>query len=110
MNTDATAEQKLYTALANLPPQTVVTYGQLAELAGYPRRARWVGQILKRLPKDTQLPWYKVINAQGKISFPAGSEAAERQAQKLIAEGIEVDNNYRINLKRYGLYAKADDA
>jgi len=95
--------ERLYTALAGIPPGKVVTYGQLAELAGMPRRARWVGQTLKKLPKDTTLPWFKVINSQGRISFPAGSEAAERQADKLREDGVEVSEQYRINLKVYQL-------
>lgn len=102
-STELTASERLYTALANIPPGKVVTYGQLAELAGMPRRARWVGQALKKLPKDSTLPWFKVINSQGKISFPPGSEAAERQADKLRDDGIEVSEQYRINLKQYRL-------
>lgn len=98
-------KQRLYTVLAAIPPGKVVTYGQLARLAGMPRRARWVGQTLKQLPADSRLPWYKVINAQGRISFPPGSEAANRQAEKLRAEGIEVSQQYRINLQRYAFDA-----
>ena len=103
MTEDLSPTERLYTALANIPAAKVVTYGQLAELAGMPRRARWVGQVLKNLPKDTTLPWFKVINSQGKISFPPGSEAAELQAERLRDDGVEVSEQYRISLKVYGL-------
>ena len=103
MGEELSPTERLYTALANIPAGKVVTYGQLADLAGMPRRARWVGQVLKKLPKDTTLPWYKVINAQGKISFPPGSEAAERQADKLREDGVEVSEQYRVNLTHFGL-------
>ena len=92
---------QLYTVLSGIPEGKVVTYGQLAELAGKPKAARWVGQMLKKLPDDTSLPWYRVINAQGKISFPLNSEAANIQAEKLRAEGVQVNDKHRINLQIY---------
>ncbi|WP_419810207.1 MGMT family protein [Bacterioplanoides sp.] len=103
MTTDLSPTERLYTVLANIPAGKVVTYGQLAELAGLPRRARWVGQTLKNLPANSTLPWFRVINAQGKISFPPGSEAAERQANLLQEDGVEVSEQYRINLTLFGL-------
>ena len=103
MTETLSASERLYTVLANIPSGKVVTYGQLAELAGVPRRARWVGQTLKKLPADSTLPWYRVINAQGKISFPAGSDAADCQANRLREEGVEVSEQYRINLSHFGL-------
>jgi methylated-DNA-protein-cysteine methyltransferase-like protein len=94
------AEEKLYQVLMSVPFGKVVTYGQLAELAERPRGARWAGRTLKNLPNDTRLPWYKVINAQGKISFPEDSEAWQRQRDKLAEEGILLHNG-RIRLKDY---------
>lgn len=92
--------QQLYTVLAAVPAGRVITYGQLAAQAGYPRRARWVGQMLNRLPADTTLPWYRVVNAQGKISQPAPHNA--RQKERLLAENVEVSATWRIDLKRFG--------
>ncbi|GGY45814.1 hypothetical protein GCM10011297_18220 [Bacterioplanes sanyensis] len=90
-------QQRLYTALAAIPAGSVVTYGQLAELCGWPRRARWVGQQLKQLPADTTLPWHRVINAAGHISSPK----ADEQRRRLQVDGVEVADNGRIDLKRY---------
>jgi len=95
--------ERLYTALAGIPAGSVVTYGQLAELAGMPGRARWVGRVLSQLPEGSQLPWYRVINAQGRLSFPPGSAAAARQQALLNGEGVEFSASGRINLKRFGL-------
>ncbi|PHS60917.1 MAG: cysteine methyltransferase [Thalassobium sp.] len=95
--------ERLYTALAAIPAGRVVTYGQLAALAGRPGGARWAGRVLSQLPKDTQLPWFRVINAQGRLSFPVGSAAALRQQGLLVREGIEFSDSGRINLKRFGL-------
>lgn len=96
--------QQLYTVLANIPAGRVVSYGQLAELAGKPGAARWVGQSLGKLPEDSRLPWFRVVNAKGAISFPAGSNEAMLQVQLLHAEGIEVSARNTVDLKRYGLF------
>ena len=96
------ATEQLYAALANIPQGKVVTYGQLAALAGRPKAARWVGQVLKKLPEDSTLPWFRVINSQGKISFPLDSEPAKQQAKLLRADGIDVSDNNKINLQCFG--------
>ena len=84
-----------------IPKGKVATYGQIAKLAGYPGYARQVGSTLKNLPRDTELPWYRVINAQGRISFPPGSSAYRKQKELLEAEGVLVQSN-RISLRRFG--------
>ncbi len=91
---------RLYTLLASVPAGKVITYGQAAELIGLPRRARWVGQMLKQLPKDSRLPWHRVINAQGKISLPL--TRGQEQAERLRAEGVIVTQEGKISLKQYG--------
>ena len=60
----------IYLALKSVPAGKVVTYGQLAKIAGLPGAARLVGTTLCQLPENTDLPWHRVINAQGKISMP----------------------------------------
>jgi methylated-DNA-protein-cysteine methyltransferase-like protein len=94
------AEETLYQFIAAIPFGKVATYGQLARLAGRPSAARWVGRTLKNLPKETKLPWHRVINAQGKISFPSDSPAWLLQKDKLADEGILLHNG-RIRLKDY---------
>ncbi|QIL88791.1 cysteine methyltransferase [Microbulbifer sp. SH-1] len=84
------ATSRICLALAQVPSGRVVTYGRLAELAGLPRAARLVGQTLRKLPKDTSLPWHRVLNAQGKISLP--QPGAQRQIKRLEAEGITLMN------------------
>ncbi len=86
--------------LTLVPSGKVVSYGQLADLAGLPGRARLVGRCLKEAGDDA-LPWHRVIRGDGKIAFPAGSEAADEQRQRLLAEGVIV-NNYRISLRAFG--------
>ncbi|MBC6428765.1 MAG: MGMT family protein [Cellvibrionales bacterium] len=93
-----TPNEPIYQVLSTIPPGRVVTYGQLAQLAGLGRGARQVARALSNLPPNTRLPWHRVINAQGRISLPP--PAANKQRHRLEAEGVHVQNN-RINLKRF---------
>lgn len=81
-------EQAIYTVLNAIPRGNVISYGGLAKQAGYPGRSRQVGRFLKLLPKGSKLPWYRVVNAQRKISFPKGSDKYAEQFNKLQQEGV----------------------
>lgn len=78
----------VWTVIMSIPQGKVMSYGQIARLAGYPSHARMVGGILKKLPAKSKIPWHRVVNAQGKISFPVDSAAYLRQRQLLEAEGV----------------------
>ncbi|MGA7086726.1 MAG: MGMT family protein [Candidatus Dormiibacterota bacterium] len=71
--------------LASLGPGDVLTYGELARLAGHPGAARAVGRVMSQ---SSGLPWWRVVNSQGRLV--PGHE--RRQAELLRAEGIEVVN------------------
>jgi len=90
----------IWQTVALIPKGQVASYGQIARLSGYPSHARYVGSTLKKLPKNSKLPWFRVINAQGKISFPLGSDAYVRQYRLLTKEGIEF-NSDKVLLKKY---------
>ena len=66
--------RRVWNAVAAIPPGTVASYGQIAELAGYKRGARYVGRALGAAPDRNTLPWHRVVSAQGKISIPSSSE------------------------------------
>jgi methylated-DNA-protein-cysteine methyltransferase-like protein len=86
--------------LGTVPFGSVVTYGQLAAFCGRPRHARQVGQILSNLPSDSKLPWHRVINAKGEISFPVESERFREQHKRLQEEGILIING-KIRLTQF---------
>lgn len=88
--------------LASIPAGKVCSYGELAKRAGYPGYARYVGHILKNLPERTNIPWHRVINSQGKISFPENSDKFREQKQRLQSEGIIFKEN-RCSLKKYAI-------
>lgn len=93
--------EALYIALAAVPEGKVITYGQLAELAGLGRAARWVGRSLSQLPDGSRLPWHRVIAAGGRISLPEGSLGGDEQRARLRAEGVQIMNN-RVDIARHG--------
>lgn len=100
MNNDSIKQQAIYLALTNIPEGRVISYGALASLAGLPNRARLVGRILSQLPKDTHLPWHRVVNAQGKLSFAKDSPHFALQKTRLESEGICFVGD-KINLRTY---------
>lgn len=90
----------IYTALKSVPAGKLVTYGQLATMAGLPRAARLVGTVLCHLPEGSDLPWHRVVNAQGRISMPEDSIGYREQVRRLKTEGVEVKQG-KIRLKDY---------
>jgi methylated-DNA-protein-cysteine methyltransferase-like protein len=87
---------KVWQIIHAIPRGRVATYGQIARLADHPNQARLVGKILSQLPTGSNLPWHRVLNAQGRISSPGG----ETQKIRLAAEDIILVNG-RVNLKFY---------
>lgn len=75
-----------------IPNGQVSSYGAIAKAVGYPSHARYVGSILKRLPKDSQIPWHRVVNGQGKFSFPLESDQYQEQYKRLQEEGVSILN------------------
>lgn len=91
--------QQIFAIIHQIPFGQVATYGQIAKMAGYPGYARHVGKVLGKLPEETRLPWFRVINSRGEISLTGADK--ERQQEKLVAENIEVSETGKIRLKQY---------
>ncbi len=98
MTADIDKETLIYPIIANIPAGFVASYGQVATLAGYPQNSRLVGRLLKQMPDDSVIPWHRVVNSQGKISFPAGSDKYQEQRQKLLLEGVSFKND-KVNMR-----------
>jgi methylated-DNA-protein-cysteine methyltransferase-like protein len=90
---------QIFTVIHQIPYGKVSTYGEIAKMAGFPGYARHVGKALGQLPNDSQLPWYRVVNSKGSISLQADDMA--RQRQRLINEGVVVNEHGKLNLSRY---------
>ncbi len=78
---------RIYSILNALPTGELISYGELAKQAGQKNYARQVGRILKELPKDTELPWFRVVNSKKEISFAVDSAPYLRQKEQLENEG-----------------------
>ena len=94
--------RRYYRVVERIPPGRVATYGQIAALAGFPGNAREVGYALAALPEETDLPWQRVINAQGRVSIRNLEHAPEEQQMLLQAEGIEFNAQGKVDWKRFG--------
>jgi methylated-DNA-protein-cysteine methyltransferase-like protein len=97
--TDRKLLERIWKAVAEIPRGEVASYGGIARRAGASRRARLVGHALKVAPASLGLPWHRVLNAQGRISLPAGSKAHRMQRRLLEEEGV-VFRNGRADMAR----------
>jgi len=86
--------------IRNIPEGKVMTYGQIAGLAGSSRAARQVVRILHSMSRKHHLPWHRVINAKGQIALQE-DESYNEQWMSLEAEGVHVGLNGVIDLKKY---------
>jgi methylated-DNA-protein-cysteine methyltransferase-like protein len=95
-------DARVYAVVGLIPPGRLATYGQVAELIGAWGCARQVGWALRRLPLPSPLPWHRVVNARGCISFNPSREGSDwMQRQLLIAEGVAVDGRGRLDLAQH---------
>jgi methylated-DNA-protein-cysteine methyltransferase-like protein len=87
---------RVYALVATIPRGRVMTYGQLAALAGSPYAARVVGGIAHW--GDPDLPWQRVVKKSGSLAegYPGGLSGHK---QVLEAEGVEVSEDYRVDVK-----------
>ena len=93
--------QKVYRIVSSIPKGKVMTYGQVAAEAGSPRAARQVGYALRALGLEEEIvPWWRVINAEGRISINHQQGGEEKNLQKILLEmdGVKVDKDMRVNL------------
>lgn len=72
--------------IARIPVGKIMTYGQIAAVAGNPRGARQVSRILHACSEKYALPWHRVINSRWQCSLPG-----EEQRARLQAEGVNFD-------------------
>lgn len=117
-------EQKIYNIVRSIPRGKVLTYGQVAELAGNKNLARVVGNVMHKNPVPfwqlarevgfqasepdekwknfAPVPCHRVVNASGKMGANFGMGGPEVQSKMLLAEGITVTNS-QLNLSIYSL-------
>jgi len=97
---------RVYAAVCAVPAGNVATYGDIGTVMGSPRLARQVGWALSSLapqghPDHQRVPWHRIINAQGTISFRGDITRAEQQLQRLEAEGVFFNEQGHCDLQRH---------
>ena len=91
-------DQRIVDVIRALREGEVVTYGDIAEDAGYPKRSRLVGHILAT--SDEDLPWWRVVNSVGRLV--PGHE--REQTAQLRSEGVNVSDG-RVRTARFGRFS-----
>jgi len=93
---------KVIETIQAIPPGKVMTYGQIAKVAGSPRGARQVVRILHSMTDKYNLPWHRVINAKGIIAI-TDTEGSHLQKELLEKEGVTVSADLKVELAIFQL-------
>jgi methylated-DNA-protein-cysteine methyltransferase-like protein len=94
--------EQVYTLVRQVPRGRVVSYGAVAALLGKPRAARAVGQALRALPDENDVPWWRVVNQAGGVSSRPVVNAKPLQEALLRRERIRFNAAGLIDWKKYG--------
>jgi len=92
----------VYSLVRLVPRGRVVSYGQVATALGSIRLARAVGYALHALPHGTGVPWHRVINSRGRISFRGDDLRGAVQEERLLAERVEFGPDSAVDWGRFG--------
>lgn len=103
------AYSRIYNTVSAIPAGRVASYGAIAARAGLPRRARMVGRALAETPDGLELPWHRVVRADGRIALPGGSAGFGEQCRRLRNEGVMVRDG-RVSMRAFGLHHDLDRA
>lgn len=83
-------DKAVWKVVCRIPPGQVMSYGEVARVAGYPRHIRMVSKAMSRSPDA--LPWYRVVRSDKSIAFPKDSLAYRKQLKLLKKEGVVLVN------------------
>lgn len=92
--------EKAIQVIQEIPSGKIMTYGQVAAYAGSPRGARQISRLLHSVSSKYNLPWHRIVNAQGKIVLQ-DEESRFTQRSLLQKEGVIVDGGGKIDVNRY---------
>ena len=100
-NREMSAFEKIYAQVKRIPRGRVATYGQIALYAGNPRWARVVGYALHANPDPDEIPCFRVVNRNGRVSNAFAFGGENMQIMLLRADGIEVSDDGYVELDKY---------
>ncbi len=93
--------ENVYEAVQLIPRGKVATYGQIARMIGAPRSSRAVGYALHANPRPGVIPCHRVVNREGRLAPAFAFGGPEIQAQLLESEGVEVGEDFVVDLGKY---------
>ena len=96
-------DEAVWQTVASIRPGHVMSYGEVARAAGFPRHARMVSKAMGRSPAP--LPWHRVVRTDRTLAFEVNTEAYNRQKMLLEQEGAELRNGKVIEV---GVYETED--
>lgn len=100
-------EEKVLQIVRTIPSGHVMSYGQVALYTGNPNHAREAGAAMRSLGDQTNFPWWRVLNSEGRISIADNPDAdAEMQQELLKKEGVEFIEPFLLDITRYRYYAE----
>ncbi len=88
MSASEFSRERVYAILRTIPSGKVITYGQLAKLAGNPRAARAVGLYMRTNPDAPHTPCHRVVATDGSLHGYSGPGGIQEKKQLLIREGV----------------------
>lgn len=103
-------KKRVLKIISEVPYGTVVSYGQVAIYAGAPRAARQVGWILNQTEGKVSVPWWRVVNNQGRISIKGTRYNTPEIMKKLLeSEGVKVNDTMEFDIEEYRFRASEKD-
>ena len=96
--------EKIYEVVKTIPKGSVMTYGQVATLAGNPRWARVVGYALHSNPNPKEIPCHRVVMRDGSVAPGFVFGGPDIQKQILISEGITFTGEGKVDMKKHGTF------
>lgn len=91
--------EKVYQLCRRIPRGKVATYGQLAQMAGYPKAARAVGLFMRTNPDAPATPCHRVVASDGNLTGYSAGEGLKTKITMLLKEGV-IFKGTKVNLEQ----------
>lgn len=101
--------ERIYEVVKSIPKGKVMTYGQVALLAGNSRWARVVGYALHVNPEPGVIPCHRVVNREGRVASGFAFGGTDAQRMLLEGEGVTFLENGLVDMKKHGIKILPDD-
>ena len=95
--------ERIYEVVRSIPRGKVMTYGQVALLAGNPRWARVVGYALHVNPEPGVIPCHRVVNREGRVAPGFAFGGTDAQRQLLEGEGVSFLENGLVDMEKHAV-------